>query len=82
MTIEQWVKDYLYNCGMFEDQCEQVVELMKADSANNVMSDRWDDEIDGYPVQMKSVLMLAVKRSGLQWVDENAPDAWFRAMFE
>ena len=82
MTVEQFVKDYLVGSGLFDDIADQIISLVKSSKANKAMLGRWQDDIEGYPIQMKSVLIVAVKRVAREWIAENKPMAWFRPIFE
>ena len=41
----------------------------------------WDSPAEDYPDAFYAVGFLTVKRAAVQWIDENIPQAWFRAMF-
>jgi len=43
---------------------------------------QWDWPWDGYPTELVAVWMTIVKRHGLEWIDANLPQAFYRPMFE
>jgi len=81
MTFEQVMRERLTNCGMFPAQVDAVVERVKAAPENESMAQQWSDNANGYPPQMLGVLWLTVKRHGLEYIDAECPQAWFRPLF-
>lgn len=81
MTLKQYLNNYLYNNGMFEDMAEQVVERVISDPANESMLGRWDDHTEGYPPEFLVVLRMSANLHAVKWIDENLPKAWFRSVF-
>jgi hypothetical protein len=81
MTISKFSTDYLVNNGFFPDQAERVFEQVKQDKSNEAMTNRWNDEVDGYPKSMQSVLIYTLNRNAVEWIDANCPQAWFREIF-
>ena len=81
MTIEEKIEKWLFNSGMFEDQAKAVMEMVKADKANEAMEGRWGDSAEGYPDVLFSVLLMSVRDAALEYIDANCPLAWFRPMF-
>lgn len=81
MTIEERIKEWLYNHGMFEDQADAVVKAMKTDEANVAMVNRWGDDVEDYLDSLMVVLLVAAKHAALEYIDANCPRAWFRPMF-
>lgn len=80
MTFREWAKDWLERRGMFGDQADTVVATIT--SQKDSMSDRWDDQAETYPPPIKRVIAIALTRHALDYIKENCPEAWFRAMFE
>lgn len=78
-TFEQYYHNFLYQNGMFPAQVAAVL-----DSVRNVESFRetFPKAHAGYPLQMYAVLDDIIRRATLEWIDNNLPEAWFRAMFE
>lgn len=81
MTFEQFLHDELFNSGLFEQDVQEVLRRVKAAPENKVMEQRWNDDMSGYPIQMKSVALFTARRHALEWIDETCPQAWFRAIF-
>ena len=81
MTIEDTIKKWLFDRGMFENQCNAVLERMKADPTNEAMAGRWTDTADGYPPQIMNIMWHSAKQEALAFIDETCPLAWFRPMF-
>ncbi len=81
MTVEQKLKKMLFDCGMHEDRCGAVIELVKTETSKS-MGKHWEDAADGYPDCLLSALWLVAKHYALEYIDENCPEAWFRPMFE
>jgi len=83
MTIEKKITEWLAQQGMFPQQADAVLEILKAEDVadGGAMKDRWNDESDGYPPQLLPVLIPSARRAGLAWIDANLPKAWFRSLF-
>ena len=82
MTFSEKIKSMLTQCGMFDDMAEKVLEMVKADPANEVMKNRWNDRVSDYPQVMENIMWLAAKKSALEYIEENCPNAWFKPVFE
>jgi hypothetical protein len=80
MTFKEFVIKYLFDNGMFQDQAQQVFDAMSKDESNAAM-DRWDDDIEDYPEQMRAVVILLARQAAVKWIDANLPMAWYRPMF-
>lgn len=81
MTIEGFLAKHLTENGLSDDQAGRVLDRYKEEHKDS-MGDRWRDSIDGYPVAMRSALILGVNRQAVLWIDENFPKHWARPMFE
>mgnify|MGYP001617759727 CR=1 FL=1 len=81
MTFNEFILSNLINCGMFPDQTQAVLELVKQAPENESMLGRWSDCIEDYPPEMKTMAWHSAKRYALQWIDENKPKAWYRGQF-
>lgn len=82
MTIRQWAEKYCFENGMFEKDAKAVVEMAIADKENEAMERRWDEPIDGYPPQLLAVLTMSINQAAIKHIEENCPQAWYKAMFE
>ena len=81
MTIEEKIKKWLINQGMFVDQAEAVMEMVKINQVNEAMAGRWNDVAEGYPDVIFTIVLASVKDAALEYIDTNCPQAWFRPMF-
>ncbi len=90
MTFAEYVKDYLFQSGMFPDQAETVLTLVKGDKANEAMQtrdgdkviqDRWEEDMEGYPPVMQALVRFATNRDAVAWIEANLPQAWYRLLF-
>lgn len=82
MTFEEKLLELLQELGMFSNQAEEVLEMVKKDKANESMDGRWADDISDYPDTIIKILWFGAKYTALAYIDENCPKAWFRPMFE
>lgn len=82
MTFRQWAENFCVQNGMFPQQAKEVVERLIDSPASEAMAGRWDSNVDGYPPQMRSVILIGLKNEALSWIDQNLPAAWYRPMFE
>ena len=81
VTIENKIKEILVSHGLLEKQAAAIVEMVKADEANEAMERQWKDDAEGYPSVLLSALWHSVERCALQYIDANCPEAWFRSLF-
>ena len=80
-TIEEKLKQMLIDKGLFEDMAEEIMQQVKADDINAVMTNRWGEPVEGYPGSVLAVLWISTRDTALEWIDENLPNAWFRPLF-
>ncbi len=59
-----------------------VLDAIQADRRNEAMASRWRDQIDGYPPQIKALCLMIALQIGLEWIDANCPQAFYRPLFE
>ncbi len=81
MTLEDWVKQYLNNAAMFPDDINAVYDRFVKRPENECFKDRWHDQISDYPVSLQAGLLISLKRTALDYIDEVCPDAWYRPIF-
>jgi len=81
MTTRQKLESMLYDYGVFEEQATAIVDKFIAD-CKVASSVTWNRPANEYPDVMYAALMTAIKPYALAWIVENAPEAWFRPMFE
>lgn len=83
MTTRQKFEEMLYNMGVFESDASAIMDLAipmfkEMLPTYNVT---WDRPATEYPEAFYNVGMITVKKAGLQWINENKPQAWFKSMF-
>lgn len=81
MTWNQFVIAQLIDRLMWPQDAEKVLDLMKASPITENMKNRWNDSIEEYPPQMKSVILMTACKTALDWIDNNQPNAFYRSMF-
>ena len=84
MTIEQWALSELRSRGMFAEQAQAVMGLVKSDKASEAMNGRWHDDWSSYgqyAINMQAVLWLGIEATARKWIADNIPQAWFAPMF-
>jgi len=84
MNVRQKLVSMLVCMGMFESQAEEVMDLAIPD-LNNLVEDyniTFNSESSSYPSEIYKVLMMSIKPIALKWINENAPNAWFKPMFK
>jgi len=82
MTIREWLVDYCYQRGMFENDANAVVDAMMADEANESMNGRWNDKVSDYPRPLLAVLVLSLNRAAVAHIEKNCPKAWYKPLFD
>lgn len=80
MTFEQIALTHLQS-AMFPKDADAVIVRMKAAEENKDMFDRWAHDEDGYPPEMKLIVIYSANVHAVKWIDENVPRAWYRPMF-
>ena len=81
MTVRQRLENQLFNMGMFPAQASAVMDRVVADKATESMQGRWEESADEYPTPLYTVLWISVTDHALEWIDKNAPLAWYRPLF-
>lgn len=81
MTFEDKLKELLVGNGLFDNQADEVVIIVKNAPENDIMAQRWNDRVEDYPPMMVNILWFTAKRHALEYIDANCPQAWFRPMF-
>ena len=64
---------------MWGEGVPAVIEQVKAEKYCKGI--KWNDYIKEYPPEFLSALWIVVRRCALEWIDENAPDAFYRVLF-
>ena len=83
-TIKEYLIKILISMGMFESQAIKVMEIAipKIHKLTDHYRINFDDDSETYPRPIYNVLMLGIKPIALEWINENAPEAWYKPMFE
>jgi len=81
MTVEKFAKDWLFNNGLWEDECDSILSSFK--SENKVSGQiKWNDFIEGYPDVFKSAITRSLKIFALEWLKKNKPQHFAIFMLE
>lgn len=75
ITLQQGVINFLLENGMATEQAYMIVGKL---SARHTIA--WSST--DYAPSDLAQLRQSAQRVGLKWIKDNAPDAWFRPMFE
>ena len=83
MTTREKFESMLVKNGMFESQAKKVMdiaipELKQMSPDYDITFDRPSEE---YPSVIYNIIFIAIKPIALKWIEENAPQAWFKPMF-
>lgn len=82
-TTREKLESMLVQNGMFESQAKKVMDIAIPE-LQKLVDDydiTFDSPSDHYPTLISSVLFIAIKPIALKWIEENAPQAWFKPMF-
>ena len=79
MTVYDYMKQRLEEHGLFSKDAESV--LLTAMDKDHYGGLSWSSPISGYPHAVLSVTWLWLCEDALEWIDENAPQHFARAMF-
>jgi hypothetical protein len=82
MTFRNVMVKAMTSRGMFLSQAEEVISKYIESNEGNPMMDRWHEDVIGYPEALQNILWMGVKEYAANWIANNAPEAWFRPMFE
>lgn len=82
MTFAELVKNYCTDRGMWPQQADAVLEMVKADPVNASMQGRWDDDVTACHSSIGVMVTMTVNKKALEWIDANQPQAFFRPMFD
>lgn len=84
MNTRQKFEKMLFERGMFEDQAKEVMDLAipVCDSQVPYYKITWDRPADEYPEPFYSIVFLSIKPVALKYIEDNIPNAWFKAIFQ
>ena len=80
LTVQGAMIKYLISNGMSDNQAESVMTETKKEMSGTF--NNWDSQIDAYSGQLQNLIRISVKQTALDWLNKNAPMAWFKPMFE
>ena len=73
MTLQETIKQRLIDNGVWEDEAVAIIEQAKTDKVLQHLQNRWNDDIEGYPVQLLVATWYAVKRVAIEWLQVQSP---------
>ncbi len=81
-TLRDKLAKYLTDHGLWPKEAEEVIDTYR-DSEAYPEDQRWrfEDVAEGYPPQVLSVMILAVRSEAVRWIDANKPKHFARLMF-
>ena len=84
MTTRDKLKKMLVDCGLFDDQAEEIMKaaVIELDSATSEYKITWDKPAREYPEVLYQAIWPYLCKAALAWIGANMPQAWFRPMFE
>ncbi len=84
MTTKEKLVNSLEQQGLFNTQAKEIVELAIPELEKLCPGYRitWDKPAEEYPSPMYVVWFIAMKPIALKWINEHAPMAWFKSLFE
>ena len=87
-TTREKFEQMIYQRGVFENQAKAIMDyaipLVNAKYEHLEIAHKidWSGRADGYPEQFYPLTFeIEIKPLVVLWIDENIPQAWFRAMF-
>lgn len=84
MNTREKFESMLVANGMFESQAKQVMDVAIPE-LDNMFSDykfTWNRPAEEYADVIYNIVYMSLKPIALKWIEENAPLAWFKPMFE
>lgn len=70
--------------GMFDNQADAVMQeaIPLLERLSKGYRITWERPASEYPEPIFNVMWLPLRDTALKWIKENAPEAWFRPLFE
>jgi hypothetical protein len=81
MTLEEKVKKQLTSLGMSDEQAQGVIDLSKTKEPLEYFKNKWDLRVDEDIKGWLDILWIYIETVALEWIELNAPDAWFKPLF-
>jgi len=81
MTIRKWAEEYCFERGMFEDEARAVVDSLIETFSDETVKVKWDDPVDSFPKGVFNVIAVWLNKKAIEWIEANAPQAWYKECF-
>lgn len=84
MNTREKFESMLIENGMFENQAKEVMDVA-IPVLDNMVSDykfTWDRPAEEYPDVIYNICFMSIKPIALEWIEKNAPMAWYKPMFQ
>jgi len=83
VTFREYFVAKLQDNGFWPDDAVKLMDDIIKKNESPAMEGRWDENAEGYPHVMKTVLWAGdVRPAGLEFIKAHHPQAWYRPMFE
>ena len=84
MTVAEKIVDNLVKMGLSDGEAKEVFVLAKPELDGTISNYNitWDRPHDEYSDVLYAIWMMSIKEIGLQWIEDNCPQAWFKPMFQ
>lgn len=84
MTTKEKLKQMLIDNGMFPNQADAVLgeAIPRIEAVTPDYKITWDRPASEYPDVVFNAMWLHVRDVAKHWIAENAPQAWYRPMFD
>lgn len=80
MNFKTLCEGYLKSNGLFDSQIADI--MGNVILSHPEMKNRWLDNVNEYPEQLKTIVLMGVNHETLKYIKERCPDAWFRPIFD
>ena len=82
MTWREWMETYLTERGLWPKEAQAVIADHTAkDAPGEPMATRLDDEMEGYPSQLKAVVLIGLNAEAVHGIDAHAPRHFALSIF-
>ena len=81
MTIREKLLALLEENGLSADEALVVLAYYVESDSGEPMNRRLDDSLESYPPAVLVAAWIDVRATAVEWIDENKPLHWARAMF-
>ncbi len=81
MTFNEYLTEYLRARGIWPAEAESIIAQYVEGMAGVSIQQRMNDDIEGYPDQLLSVVLVGIRREVVVWIDANKPKHFAREIF-